>query len=223
MQFSKMVIDLYRVPKAGMVWRRFKRRKRDSERLLQEALQTPENQHTLGMGPRHVRWIGREFASADFFGIDGKWNLIFVETKVSSQQAHLAYQLRERVRRFLGKDFRDVDERIRKYVCGKTKDRHLMMDGLRLRQLFRKGRLETSKDVAAFLRRKIGKRRPTKVRHLRFIAVSPYLNDKFAEQLERLRRNLKRRVRRPGRISFSCVLLTPYMKKHAIAVARIEF
>lgn len=223
MQFSKMVIDLYRVPKAGMVWERVKRRKRDSERLLQEALQIPENQHTLGMGQRHVRWIGREFASADFFGIDGKWNLIFVETKVSSQQVHLAYQLRERVRRFLGKDFRDVDERIRKYVCGKTKDGHLMRDGLRLRQLFRKGRLETSKDVATFLRRKIGKRRPTKVRHLRFIAVSPYLNDKFAEQLERLRRNLKRRIRRPGRISFSCVLLTPHMEKHAIAVARIEF
>ena len=98
-----------------------------------------------------------------------------------------------------------------------------MRDGLRLRQLFRKGRLETSKDVATFLRQKIEKRRPTKVRHLRFIAVSPYLNDKFAEQLERLRRNLKRRVRRPGRISFSCVLLTPHMKKHAIAVARIEF
>ncbi len=222
MQFSKMVIDLYRVPKAGMVWRRFKRRKHDSERVLQEALQTPENQHTLGMGPRHVRWIGREFASADFFGIDGKWNLIFVETKVSSQQTHLAKQLRERVR-FLGRDFTDVDERIRKYVSGKRKDEHLMMDGLRLRKLFRKGHLETSKDVAAFLRRKIGKRRPKKVRHLRFIAVSPYLNYKFAEQLERLRRNLKRRVRKPGRISFSCVLLTPYMKKHAIAVARIEF
>ena len=223
MQFSKMVIDLYRVPKAGVVWRRLKRRKRDSERLLQEALQTPENQHILGMGPRHVRWIGREFASADFFGIDGKWNLIFVETKVSSQQAHLAYQLRERVRRFLGKDFRDVDERIRKYVCGRRNDEHLMRDGLRLRQLYHKGRLETPKDVAVFLRRKIGKRRPTKVRHLRFIAVSPYLNYKFAEQLERLRRNLKRRLRKPGRITFSCVLLTPYMKKHAIAVARIEF
>jgi hypothetical protein len=222
MQFSKMVIDLYRVPKAGMVWRRFKRRKRDSERLLQEALQIPENQHTLGMGPRHVRWIGREFASADFFGIDGKWNLIFVETKVSPQQTHLAYQLRERVR-FLGKNFSEVDERIRKYVSGTRKDEHLMTDGLRLRKLFRKGHLETPKDVAAFLRRKIGKRRPTKVRHLRFIAVSPYLNDKFAEQLQRLRRNLKRRVRKPGRISFSCVLLTPYMKKHAIAVARIEF
>ena len=222
MQFSKMVIDLYRVPKAGMVWERVKRRKRDSERLLQEALQIPENQHTLGMGQRHVRWIGREFASADFFGIDGKWNLIFVETKVSSQQVHLAYQLRERVR-FLGRDFSEVDERIRKYVSGTTKDEHLMMDGLRLRKLFRKGRLETSKDVAAFLRRKIGKRRPKKVCHLRFIAVSPYLNYKFAEQLERLRRNLKRRVRNPGRISFSCVLLTPYMKKHAIAVARIEF
>jgi hypothetical protein len=222
MQFSKMVIDLYRVPKAGMVWRRFKRRKRDSERLLQEALQTPENQHTLGMGARHVRWIGREFASADFFGIDGKWNLIFVETKVSPQQTHLAYQLRERVR-FLGKNFSEVDERIRKYVSGTRKDEHLMTDGLRLRKLFRKGHLETPKDVAAFLRRKIGKRRPTKVRHLRFIAVSPYLNDKFAEQLQRLRRNLKRRVRKPGRISFSCVLLTPYMKKHAIAVARIEF
>jgi hypothetical protein len=98
-----------------------------------------------------------------------------------------------------------------------------MEDGLRLRQLYHKGRLENPKDVAAFLRRKIGKRRPTKVRHLRFIAVSPYLNDKFAEQLECLRRNLKRRVRKPRRISFSCVLLTPYMKKHAIAVARIEF
>jgi len=218
-----MVIDLYRVRKAGVVWKRVKRRKRDPERLLKEALQTPENQHILGMGPRHVRWIGREFASADFFGIDGKWNLIFVETKVSSQQAHLAHQLRERVRRFLGKDFRYVDERIRKYVCGKTKEGHLMRDGLRLRQLYHKGRIETPKDVATFLKRKIGKRRPTKVRHLRFIAVSPYLNDRFAEQLERLRRNLKRRVRKPGRISFSCVLLTPYMKNHAIAVARIEF
>ena len=222
MQFSKMVIDLYRVPRAGVVWRRLQRRKRDSERLLQEALQTPENQHVLGMGPRHVRWIGREFASADFFGIDGKWNLVFVETKVSSQQAHLASQLRERVRRFLGKDFRDVDERIWKYVWGKTKDGHLMTDGLRLRRLYHKGRLKTSKDVAVYLRRKIRKPRPTKVRHLRFIAVSPYLNEKFAEQLERLRRNLKRRLRKPGRISFSCVLLTPYMKKHAIAVARID-
>ncbi len=223
MQFSKMVIDLYRVPKAGAVWKRVERRKRDSEHLLQKALQAPENQHTLGMGPRHVRWIGREFASADFFGIDGKWNLIFVETKVSSQQAHLAHQLRERVRRFLGKDFRDVDERIWKYVCGKNKDGHLMRDGLRLRQLARKGRLESPKDVGAFLRRKIVRRRPTKVGRLRFIAVSPYLNDKFAGQLERLRRNLKRRVRKPGSISFSCVLLTPYLKKHAIAVARIEF
>jgi|GEM_PF-6269790 len=223
MQFSKMVIDLYRVPKAGAVWKRLKRRKRDSERLLQESLQVPKNQHTLGMGPRHVRWIGREFESADFFGIDGKWNLIFVETKVSPQQAHLAYQLRERVRRFLGKDFREVDARIWKYVCGTRRDEHLMKDGLRLRQLHHKGRLESPKDVGAFLRRKIGNRRPTKVRHLRFVAVSPYLNYKFAGQLTRLRTNLKRRVKRRGRISFSCVLLTPYMKKHAIAIARIEF
>jgi hypothetical protein len=223
MQFSKMVIDLYRVPKAGLVWKRVNRRKHDSERFLQEALQTPKNQRILGTGPRNVRWIGREFESADFFGIDAEWHLIVVETKVSSQQAHLGYQLDKRVHRFLGKDFRDVDEMIRKYVSGTRKDEHLMMDGLRLRRLFHKGRLESPKDVAAFLKRKIAKRRPPKVGHLRFVAVSPYLNDKFAEQLERLRINLKRRQKRLGRISFSCVLLTPYMRKRAIAVARIEF
>jgi len=222
-KFSKMAIDLYGIPKVGPVWKRVKRRKHDSERLLQEALQEPKNQHILKMGHRHVRWIGREFASADFFGIDEKWNLIFVETKVSSQQAQLARQLHERVSRFLGKNFREVDERIWKYVYGQTKDEHLMKDGLRLRQLYRKGRLQSTKDVAAFLRQKIRKRRPTRVRRLRFIAVSPYLNDKFAEQFEQLRRNLKRRVRKPGSISLSCVLLTPYLKKRAVAVARIEF
>jgi len=87
----------------------------------------------------------------------------------------------------------------------------------------RKGRLESPKDVAAFLRRKIGRRRPTKVRRLRFIAVSPYLNEKFAGQFQRLQSNLKKRVKKPGSISLSCVLLTPYLKKHAIAVARIQF
>jgi hypothetical protein len=223
MKFSKMVVDLYRIPKTEGAWKRVKRRKHDSERLLQEALQAPKNQHILRMGHRHVRWIGREFASADFFGIDEKWNLVFVETKVSSQQAHLAHQLRERVNRFLGKNFKNVDERIWKYVYGQTKDEHLMKDGLRLRELYHKGRIQSSKDVAAFLKRKIGKRRPPRVRRLRFIAVSPYLNDKFAKKFEQVRRNLKRRERKAGSISLSCVLLTPYLVKRTVAVARIEF
>jgi hypothetical protein len=223
MHFSKMVIDLYRVRKAGMVWKRIKRSKHDSERLLQEALQSKKNQHTLGIGPRHVLWIGREFASADFFGIDEKWNLVFVETKVSSQQAHLAHQLNKRVSRFVGMDFRKVDERIWKYVKGRTDEKFLMGAGLRLRRLARKRRIECAKDVATYLRRRIRLRRPTKVRRVRFIAVSPYLNDTFARQLQKLRTNLKRRLGRRGSLSLSCVLLTPYLKKQAIAVARIEF
>ncbi len=223
MRFSKMVIDLYRVKKAGMVWKRVKRGKHDSERLLQKALQSPKNQRALGIGSRNVRWIGREFASADFFGIDEKWNLIFIETKVSSQQAHLARQLHERGGRFVGMDFRDVDERIRKYVQGRRDDKFLMGEGLRLRRLARKGRLEGAKDVAAYMRRRIRLRRPTKVRRVRFIAVSPYLNHTFAQQLQKLQTNLKRRLGRRGSLSLSCVLLTPYLKKQAIAVARIEF
>jgi len=223
MHFSKMIIDLYRVRKAGMVWKRVKRSKHDSERLLQEALQSKKNQRTFGIGHRHVLWIGREFASADFFGIDEKWNLIFVETKVSSQQAQLARQLNKRVSRFVGMDFRYVDERIWKYVRGRRDDRFLMGAGLRLRRLARKGRLEREKDVAAYLRRRIRLRRPTKVRRVRFIAVSPYLNDTFARQLQKLRTNLKRRLGRRGSLSLSCVLLTPYLKNQAIAVARIEF
>lgn len=218
-----MAIDLFSIPKAEPKWRRIKRKRHDSERLLQEALQEPKNQHILKIGHRHVRWIGREFASADFFGIDEKWNLIFVEVKVTSQQSHLAQQLHKRVKRFLGKKFNNVDEHIWKYIYGQTKDKHLMKDGLRLRQLYRKGRLNSSKDVAAFLKRKIRKRRPPRVRRLRFIAVSPYLNDRFAEQFEQLRRNLKRRVIKPGSISLSCVLLTPYLRKRTVAVARIEF
>lgn len=223
MHFRKMVIDLYRVKKAGMVWKRVKRSKRDAESLLQKALQSPRNQHTLGMGHRHVRWIGREFASADFFGIDEKWNLVFVETKVSSQQAHLAHQLHERVARFVGMDFRDVDKRIYKYIQGRRADKFLMLEGLRLRRLARKGRLDRPKDVATTMRRRIPTRRPTKVRRVRFIAVSPYLNDTFARELQKIGANLKRRLGRHGCLSLSCVLLTPYLKKQAIAVARIEF
>ncbi len=119
MHFSKMVIDLYRVRKAGMAWKRVKRNARESERLLQDALQAQKNLNTLCVGPGRVRWIGREFQSADFFGIDEKWNLVFVETKVSSQQAHLAYQLRKRVGRFVGMEFRELDRLIWKYVRGK--------------------------------------------------------------------------------------------------------
>jgi hypothetical protein len=148
MIFHKMSIDLYNVRRGGMMWERVERNKRDRERFLQRALQSPRNQRVLGLGRRRVRWVGREFASADFFGIDGKWGLIFVETKVSSQQGHLAAQLRRRVRRFVGMGFKNLDERIWKYIRGRTRD---------------------------------------------------------------------------GSLSFSCVLLTPYLRKKTIAVARIEF
>lgn len=223
MHFSKMVIDLYRVRNAGMAWKRVKRNTRESERLLQDALQAQKNLDTLCVGPRRVRWIGREFQSADFFGIDEKWNLVFVETKVSSQQAHLAHQLHERVGRFVGMDFRHVDALIWKYVRGKRGDECLMADGLRLRRLAGKGRLERPQEVATRLKHWIHLRRPSKVRRVRFVAVSPHLNQTFARQLRQMQINLNRRMGRRGFVSFACVLLTPYLKNQAIAVARIHF
>lgn len=221
MQFKKMVIDLYRVKKPGMVWKRVQRNNRDRERLLQRALQKPENQHILG----HVHWIGREFAHADFFGIDDKWNIVFVETKVTAQQSHLAKQLHKRVRRFVGMPYNDVDRLIWEYIRKPSKGKFFMDRGIRLKQLANKGKLEHPKDVAKAFQRKIRVRRPTKVRLVKFIAVSPYMNDEFARRLQILRTNLKRRLRvgRRGRVSFSCVLLTPYLKKKIIAVARIDF
>jgi hypothetical protein len=202
-----MVIDLYRVKKAGMVWRRVQRRGRNSEQLLQEALQAPANLHILGMGRRRIRWIGREFQSADFFGIDEKWNLVFVETKVSSQQAHLAQQLRTRVGRFVGMDFRKVDTLIRRYVHGQRDDSFLMAEGLRLRRLDRKERLQRDQDVAIQLRRHTTLRRPSRVRRVRFVAVSPIVTPEFARALRALQLNLKRRLGRRGFLSFTCVLL----------------
>lgn len=222
MVFKKMVIDLYRVKKAGMVWKRVQRDNRDRERLLQKALQKPENQRILG---GHVHWIGREFAHADFFGIDEKWNIVFVETKVTSQQLHLAKQLHKRVGGFVGMAYRDVDNLIWEYIRKHSKGKYFMDRGIRLNELAKKGRIKCSKDVAAVLQKKIRGRRPAKVRRVKFIAVSPYMNDKFARRLQILRTNLRRRLRkgRRGRVSFSCVLLTPYLKKQVIAVARIDF
>lgn len=223
MHFSKMVIDLYQVPKTGIVWKRVQRRKKAPERLLQEALQSPRNLPILGLASRRVRWVGREFQSADFFGIDEKWNLVFIETKVSSQQAHLSHQLQERAR-FVGMDFRKVDGLIWKYVRGRRPDSFLMAEGLRLRRRARRGSLERAKDVAMDLRRLIGTRRPARVSRVLFLAVSPFLNSTMASRVERLQTNLKRRYgKKRGRLSFSCVLLTPYLEKEAIAVARIEF
>ncbi len=98
-----------------------------------------------------------------------------------------------------------------------------MADGLRLRRLASKGRLEGSRDVAARLRHWIHVRRPSKVRRVRFVAVSPHLNDTFARQLKQMKVNLDRRMGRRGFVSFDCVLLTPYLKERAIAVARIHF
>ena len=222
MQFRRMVIDLYRVKKIGMLWERVERRKRNSEQLLQEALQSPRNLHILGLGQRRVRWIGREFQSADFFGIDEKWNLVFVETKVSSQQAHLAKQLRTRVGRFVGMDFRKVDAMIRRYVHGRRGDSFLMREGLRLRRLDRKGLLRRDSDLGAQLRRHIALRRPSRVQRVRFVAVSPILTPQFSHALKSLQANLQRRHESRGFLSFTSVLLTPYLRNQAIALARIE-
>ena len=224
MQFKTMVIDLYRVGQRGTAWKRIERSERRSERLLQEALQTEGNQKPLGLGGQRVRWIGREFKSADFFGIDAKWNIVFVETKVSSQQRHLAQQLKRRVGPFVGMEFKKVDELVWNYISGGTKSDYLMAEGLRLRRLYERGKLLGPKDVHAELKKRIRAPRRRRVPCVRFVAVSPRLSHRFAEALQKLQWNLKHRTgMRTGRLLFSCVLVTPYLERgQDIAVAHVH-
>jgi len=221
MLFKKAVIDLYEVKQKGLLWDRVQRRARSSERVLQEALQSPHNLSALRLADRHVHWVGREFKSADFFGIDANWNLIVVETKISSQQKHLASQLRRRVSDFLGKPFAKVDEKIWRYIKSGKHDEHLMAEGTNLKKQLDKGNLQGPKDVEIILKARIGKKRPAKVGRVRFVAVVPILRPKFAQQLQKLQFDLKRGGKSP--VVFSCVLVTPYFNNKSIAVAHIQF
>lgn len=224
MRFRKIVANLYEVKRRDGVWARVEKRRHDAERVVQAALQSPTNVRVLGPVAGRVLWVGREFKNADFFGIDQKWGLVFVETKVSSQQSHLALQMARRAQEFTGQRYRRVDEAIWKYISGSRPDRLLMSAGSRLRRLYAKGRLNGSDDVAAALGRRMRAPRPARVSRVLFIAVTPLLGAVFAERMERIRSNIRRRLsKRRGVFKVSAVLLTPHLHRGIIGVARIDF